>query len=499
MHKQGYIPQAERKKILLISDNMLSFSGCGRIAKETVIHTSHHFNWVQMAGSIKSPDQGKIFDISNDVNKEADINDSSVKLYPVNDYGNPKILREIMALEKPDAILAYTDPRYFLWLFNIEDEIRRKTPLAYLSIWDDLPMPAFNLPYYESCDLLLGLSQQTHNIHKLVLNSGNVSYIDIDTIERKIINPSSKRSCPVLLKFNPHGLDETKFFPIADTDVEYNKFRDNILKGNKPNFILFFNSRNMRRKQLPDAMLAFKHFLDSIPYEQALKCKFILHTEIVSDHGTDLEAVREYLFEEKYPNNILFLPQAFSDQELNYLYNIADAQILLTSNEGWGMVVSEAILSGTPVIANVQGGLQTQMGFEDESGDWYTPSKDIPSNHRGTYKKHGEWVFPCYPSNISMQGSPLTPYIFDSRCRWEDASEQIKILYSMTREERKQCGLKGREWFISDKIGFTSKRQGERVIEAFDELFKTWVPREKYSITNANEYYGKFINHPIIY
>ena len=499
MQKPGYISQADRKKILLICDNLLSFSGCGRIAKETVIHTAHHFNWVQMAGSIKTPDQGKIFDISADINKETGIKDSSVKLYPVNDYGTPQILREIIELEKPDALLLYTDPRYFTWVFNMEDEIRKKIPIAYLSIWDDLPVPHFNLPYYSSCDLLFGLSQQTHNIHKMVLDGGNIPYIDIDTIEKKVINPSKSRSCPILLKFNPHGLDENKFFPIPENDIEYTLYKNEIFKGETPDFVLFFNSRNIRRKQIPDSMLAFKHFLDQLPYEQALKCKFILKTEIVSEHGTDLEAVREYLFEEKYSNNIIFIQKGISDKELNYLYNIADAQILLTSNEGWGMTITEAVLAGTPIIVNVQGGLQTQMRFEDENGNWYQPSKDIPSNHRGTYKKHGEWAFPVYPSNISIQGSPLTPYIFDSRCKWEDAAEQIHILYSMTREERKERGLKGREWAISDEAGFTSRHQGERVIEAFDELFRTWKNREKYSIINANEYKGKMINHPIIY
>lgn len=499
MQKKDYIPKEQRKKILLICDDLRSFSGCGRIAKETVIHTAHHFNWIQMAGSINSPDQGKIFDISNDINKEADIDDSSVKLYPVKDYGNPQILREIIALENPDSILLYTDPRYFTWVFNMEDELRAKRPLSYLSIWDDMSAPLFNRSYYESCDLLLGLSQQTHNIHKLVLDSGNIPYIDLDDNTQTTAS-SSYRSCPVLLKFNAHGLDETKFYPIDyKTDEEYNKFAYNIFQGDEPNFVLFFNSRNIRRKQIPDSLLAFKHFLDQLPYEKALKCKFILKTEIVSEHGTDLEAVREYLFEEKYPDNIIFIQKGLSDQELNYLYNIADAQILLTSNEGWGMTITEAILAGTPIIATVQGGLQTQMRFEDENGNWYTPSKEIPSNHRGTYKKHGEWAFPCYPSNLSLQGSPLTPYIFDSRCKWEDASERIMELYSMTREERKARGLKGREWAIGDEVGLTSRHQGKRVIEAFDELFRTWKPREKYEVVNANEYKGKMINHPICY
>ena len=62
-----------------------------------------------------------------------------------------------------------TDPRYFTWLFQIENEIRSKIPIAYLNIWDDYPAPAYNKEFYESCDALLGISKQTVNINKLVL------------------------------------------------------------------------------------------------------------------------------------------------------------------------------------------------------------------------------------------------------------------------------------------------------------------------------------------
>ena len=52
---------------------------------------------------------------------------------------------------------------------------------------------------------------------------------------------------------------------------------------------------------------------------------------------------------------------------------------------------------------------------------------------------------------------------------------------------------------MSDEAGFTSEQQAKKVIEAFDQLFDTWEPREKYEIVNANEYKGKFLNHKIIY
>jgi len=246
-------------------------------------------------------------------------------------------------------------------------------------------------------------------------------------------------------------------------------------------------------------MLAFRAFLDSLPKEKADKCKMVLHTEEVSDHGTDLRKVKEYFFGESYPNAIKFSAQKLSSIQLNYLYNIADAQILLTSNEGWGLTITEAILAGTPIIANVTGGMQDQMRFETKDGKWFTPSADFPSNHTGKLTKHGEWAFPVYPTSRSIQGSPATPYIYDDRCRWEDATERIKEIYNLSRAERKARGLKGREWAIGEEAGFTSEVQAERVMEAFDTLFSTWKPKEKYEITNATEYKGKFLPHKLYY
>jgi glycosyltransferase involved in cell wall biosynthesis len=473
-----HLPKEERKKILLICDDIRVHSGVATVAREIVTHTAHHFNWVNIAGAIKHPDKGKALDISQSTNEQAGIDDAYVMMYPTDGYGNVEFLRQIIAKENPDAIMLITDPRYFTWLFNAEQEFRKKIPITYLNIWDDYPAPMYNHAYYEACDLLMGISKQTVNINKIVLG---------DKTKNKIF------------KYVPHGLDHNEYKPLDDNDEGLKKFKKDFLNGENPDFVLFFNSRNIRRKQIPDAMLAFRALLDSLPKEKADKCKFILHTEIRSDHGTDLRKVKEYLFDESYPNAIKFSTNKLSGQQLNYLYNIADAQILLTSNEGWGLTITEAILAGTPIIANVTGGMQDQMRFEDEDGNWFTPTPEFPSNHRQTLTKHGEWVFPCFPTSRSIQGSPMTPYIFDDRCRWEDATEQLVKLYEMTREQRKALGLKGREWAISDEAGFTAKHQANRVIEAFTELFNTWKPREKYEITNATEYKGRHLTHKIYY
>ena len=478
--KLGYVPQKDRKKILLICDDIRVHSGVATVARELIVNSAHHFSWVNIAGAIQHPEIGKRLDLSQDTNQHAGINDSSVILYPVNGYGDTTLIRHLLQTEKPDAIFLITDPRYFIWLFNIENEIRKHTPIVYLNIWDDLPAPHYNKPYYEACDALLGISKQTVNINKLVLG---------DKTKSKII------------KYVPHGLNEKIFRPLTDEDPdwkEFNIFRKQFFKNKEYDFVLFFNSRNIRRKQIPDTMMAFKLFLDGLTPEQAKKCALVLHTDLVSDHGTDLLAVKE-LFFDGYEDNIIFSTDRKDSKQMNFLYNLADAQILLTSNEGWGLALTEAMLAGLPIIAKVTGGMQDQMRFENDKGEWIDFDSEIPSNHRGTYKKHGKWAFPVFPSNISIMGSPPTPYIFDDRCRPEDATECIRELYDMSISERVTRGLAGREWAISDEAGFTSEKMSNRVIEAINELFATWKPREKFEFINTNEVKKKTLNHKLIY
>jgi glycosyltransferase involved in cell wall biosynthesis len=465
--KESYIPQSKRKKILLISDDIRTNSGVGNVSRELILNTCHVYNWVQMGGAIQHPDQGKCLDISADTNKYSGIEDSNVKIYPVNGYGEPQLLRNIMNIEKPDAIFLITDPRYFTWLFQIEDEIRKKIPIIYLNIWDSpFPYPLWNKAFYESCDLLMGISKQTVNINKVVLG---------DKAKNKII------------EYVPHGLDENIFKPLDKTDEQLVKFKKDLFKGKDYDFVLLFNSRNIRRKQIPDTLLAFKIFLEKLPKEKADKCLLLLHTDIRDENGTDLEAVSSYFFDET-PHNVIFTNQKYYPEQMNFLYNCSDAQILLTDNEGWGLSLTEAILTGNPIIANVQGGMQDQMRFEDGKGKWIDFNIDFPSNHRGTYKKHGEWAFPVYPSNISIQGSVPTPYISSDRCKPEDAAEQIFNLYSLSPEERKSKGLKGREWALSEEAGFTNKWMGKRAIKYINKLFSTWKPREKYEIINTTSH-----------
>ena len=409
--------------------------------------------------------------------KHTGLEDTYVKLYPTDGNGDAKLVRWVIEQEKPDAIFLITDPRYFEWLFAIEDEIRAKIPIAYLNIWDDLPAPMYNQEFYDSCDALFGISKQTKLINELVLG---------DKCKNKII------------KYIPHGLNHKKFYPIEEGNKDFLNFSKQYKLREGKDFVLFFNSRNIRRKCIPDAILAWKFFLDTLTPEERNKCKFILHTNPVDNNGTDLPAVINFLFPDK-DSNITISSDKLSIEQMNYLYNAADAVILLSSAEGWGLAITEALLTGTPFIANVTGGMQDQMRFVDNEGKWYVNSPDVPSNHKKTYIAHGEWAFPVYPTNLSLVGSPKTPYIYDDRCTSEDAAEQIKALYKLSSDKRKKIGKKGREWALSDEAGFTAERMAERVIEGMDELWNTWKPRPKFTFHKDDEKINKVLNHKLLY
>jgi len=256
---------------------------------------------------------------------------------------------------------------------------------------------------------------------------------------------------PKLLKNVPHGINIKYFFPIDSTYAKYNEFLDfkkHLLKNKEYEFVLLFNARNIRRKSVPDLILAYKLFCEKIGKEKSNKCLLLLHTQPVDEHGTDLPVVLELLEAEGL--NIEFSDQRLGVEQMNYLYNSADATILLSSNEGWGLSLTESLVCGKMIIANVTGGMQDQMRFENENGEWIKFSTEFCSNHFGTYKKCGEWAVPVFPSNMSLVGSIPTPYIFDDRVDFRDAAKAIEQVYNLSPEERKAKGMKGKEWAVGE-------------------------------------------------
>jgi glycosyltransferase involved in cell wall biosynthesis len=176
--------------------------------------------------------------------------------------------------------------------------------------------------------------------------------------------------------------------------------------------------------------------------------------------------------------------QNFNTEYINKLYNSADVYINLASNEGFGLGSCEALHCGTPIVVNVTGGLQDQCGFKNNKGEYLTADDyvELGSNHRGTYLNHGEWVKPVFPTNISCQGSPLTPYIFDDRCSFEDGGEALLEWYKVGPEERERCGELGIQFVKDNNIGMDAKEMCDRFIESIDTTFENWKPRKRFEI-----------------
>jgi glycosyltransferase involved in cell wall biosynthesis len=450
-------------------------SGIATMAREIVLGTAHHYNWVIIGAAINHPEHGQRLDLSQATNAETELTDTDVIIYPNNGYGNADLIRYMLKTEKPDGLMFFTDPRYYDWLFAIENEVRKQIPMIYLNIWDDLPAPLYNRAFYESCDTLLAISKQTKNINEMVLG---------------------KKADGKIITYVPHGINEKQFFPVEDKSKLIST-KQKLFGDKEFDFIVFFNSRNIRRKCVSDLMAAHKIFLDSLPKGKADKVALVLHTQVVDGNGTDLDAVKTLLFGKK--SNIFFSDQRIDTAELNNIYNIADVTVLPSSNEGWGLALTEAMMAGKMIIANVTGGMQDQMRFEDENGNWLEFTQDFPSNHFGTYKKHGKWAVPVFPSNMSLVGSPTTPYIWDDRLDFRDLANAIQQVYELTPEERMENGKAAREWVTSDESGMSARMMCNNVIKDIDLTLEKFIPKKSFDFFKVEDLEPLELVHKLTY
>jgi glycosyltransferase involved in cell wall biosynthesis len=350
----------------------------------------------------------------------------------------------------------------------MEHELRMHIPMFYYNIWDDLPYPMWNQPYYDSVDALFNISKQTVNIVKNVRSSYE----------------------PWQVTYIPHGINEEVFYPIDKTHVEYPKVENFKKKFSKDvDFIVFYNNRNIRRKLPGDVILAFKEFCDMLPKELANKCALLMHTQPVDKNGTDLPAVKNAVAPDC---NIYFSDKRLDQKEMNLLYNMCDITLNMASNEGFGLGTAESLMCGKPIIVNITGGMQDQCGFKykgkhltADDYDWVHTLHDRNKWMNNPDLTYGDWVKPIWPNNRSLQGSPPTPYIFDDRCGFEEAAVQIYNWYKTPKEDRDKIGLKGREWMLTEEIGMSAKHMGDRFINDIETVFENWKPRERFEIFKA--------------
>ena len=461
-----------KKKILLLADDLRMSSGVGTMSKEFVMGTLKHYDWVQLGGAIKHPEAGKVVNMNTAIREETGIKDASLTIYPTDGYGSQEQIRELLQRENPDAILHYTDPRFWGWLYEMEHELRQNIPIFYYNIWDDWPAPHYNEFFYECSDLIMNISKQTHAIVSEVAKQ----------------KPRTDWDCTYL----PHGVSDKHYKPISPFDNDQKlmtEMRRQLELDDKVNFIVFYNNRNIRRKNPGDVILAFKTFCDTLSKEEADKCALIMHTQPRDNNGTDLPVVASVLAPEY---RVYFSDKKIEPNQLNCLYNLADVTLNMASNEGFGLGTCESLMAGTPIIVNVTGGLQDQCGFRlKDKLVTYKDYTEIQSFHDDRkWKDHpdltwGEWCKPVWPSNRSLAGSLPTPYIFDDRCRFDDVADAIKEWYDMSSDERKECGMKGHEFVMGDESMMSSTAMSQNFIDQMDTAFDKWTPRKRYTLYKA--------------
>jgi glycosyltransferase involved in cell wall biosynthesis len=446
-----------KKTILLLSDDLRMTSGISTMSREIVMGTVNKFNWVQLGAGINHPENGKRVDVDADIREKTGIADAELKIIPYNSYGDINILRKLLSEFKIDAILHFTDPHYWQWLYDAEHEIRQQIPILYYHIWDNIPDPLYNKNYYESCDWLGCISKLTYGIVNRV---------------GKLDDGFCKPLQDWQISYVPHGINQDVFQPIRIVSYDVKKS----LFGDKEyDFVLFYNNRNIRRKQPSDVINSFKLFCDKLPKEKSKRCVLLMHTTPIDNNGTDLYAVRDKICPDY---DVIFSQSKIEPDVLNELYNIADCTINIANNEGFGLGTAESIMAGTPIIVNVTGGLQDQCGFSFTEDD-YIHIETLHNKKEYGMTPHGEWVIPVWPVAININGSPLTPYIYDDRVNNNDVADAINEMYLLGKEKRKENGQVGREWAIKN---LSSKVMCDTMSEGIKKTIKNFTPRERFNL-----------------
>ena len=408
---------SDKIKIFTISDHPLSPSGVGTQTKymiEGMLKTGK-YQFVSFGGAIKHP--------THEPQRTEQWGDDWI-IWPVDGYGNQDMVRAMIQQQRPDILWFMTDPRFYDWLWAIENEIRCHVPMVYYHVWDNYPYPSFNAPFYNSNDHVACISRLTHDIVQTVAPNTDSSYI-------------------------PHAVDGDIFKPYDDEQV----LRWRKEKGLDDKFVIFWNSRNARRKQSGSLIWWFKAFLDKVGPENAT---LIMHTDTKDVHGQDLEAIINELGLTN--GEVMFSRQKVESKDLAVMYNMADVTCCVSDAEGFGLSTLESLSSGTPIIVTMTGGLQDQV-------------------------TDGEQFFGVgiEPVSKAVIGSQQVPFIYEDRINEEQFVDALTKIYEMTREERIELGAKGRAW-SQKRFNFDDYSQ------RWDDLFTSivenrgsWDDRKNYS------------------
>jgi len=350
------------------------------------------------------------------------------KIIPVDGYGSQEMVRSVIRTEKIDIVWIMTDPRFWGWLWSIENEIRPICPIIYYHVWDNYPYPHFNRDYYLSNDHIATISKVSDDIVKTVAPEVDSTYV-------------------------PHAVNSDVFSPKTFEQIEQIKV-NSLQKDDLNKVIFFWNNRNARRKQSGTLIWWFKEWLDK--HDLHDKALLLMHTDPKDIHGQDLNHIISHLGLNK--RQVLLSVQKINPTNLSALYNIADCTINISDAEGFGLATLESLSCATPIIANMTGGLQEQV---TDGVNWF-----------GIGLK---------PTSKAIIGSQQVPYIYEDRTSKEQFMSAMTKIYQMSPQARREMGLKGRNHVLKN---YNFENFCSQWVDLFDgvvEKHGSWDNRKNYN------------------
>jgi len=411
---------SKKIKVLTLSDHPLSPSGVGTQTKYVIeaLLKSGKFEVISFGGAMKHQNYDPI---------KVEPYGDEWRIIPVDGYGTQEMIRSVLRTEKPDILYFMTDPRFYGWLWDMENEIRPLVPMVYYHVWDNFPAPHFNRRYYASNDRICAISKVTRDIVAEVAPEVKLDYV-------------------------PHAVDSNIFNPM--TQEQINEVRERHLGNDKDRVVFFWNNRNARRKQSGTLLFWFKKFLDKVGHDKA---QLIMHTDPKDPHGQDLEHIIDHLGLDT-DRQVLLSVQKVNQGDLATLYNMVDCTINISDAEGFGLATLESLSCGTPIIANMTGGLQEQI-------------------------RSGSDLFgiPLFPESKAVIGSQDVPYIYEDRLSEGQVVSALEKMFVMTPEERKELGMKGREHVMKNYNFETFNKQWVDIMTEIHEQEGSWETRTNYN------------------
>jgi glycosyltransferase involved in cell wall biosynthesis len=408
----------KKNKIIALSDHALSTSGVGTQSRHLFNGLISKGRWSvrQFGAALKHEDYRTIV-----------VNDDFV-IKPIDGFGNRELLRVALATERPDGLFIFTDPRFFIWLFEMEDEIHQICPIAWWHVWDNKPYPDFNDDYYFSTDLI--------NCHS------NHTYMQLKEKHKEKTN------------FIPHAIPKDIFLRLPEQEIKNHKI--SILgKENENAFVMIWANRNAKRKRPSDVLVSWKLFLEKEEKEKGTKSSIlIMHTDPGDNEGPNLEAVLKKL---EIEENVFFSTDRIDFTQMNVLYNIADVCLNISFAEGFGLSTLESMQTGTPIVAVCTGGLTRQViDYRDGTENGVA----LPVETK------------------TLVGSQFIPYIYEDYVSCETISNGIFKIFNMKKEEYKKLSVKvekyAHECFDLDKTISDWDETLFNTIENWKQTYKRW-------------------------